>query len=735
MKIFYAFLLLLLFHSAAAQQIRITDEAKQPVTQAVVVIKPLSGGKETILLTDNRGMAVMPAFSGAHLIMVSHLAYEIYRDTLSGMSNNLIISIKPKNIRLDEVVVTAEYRPRTAGESVHPVKVINRKAIQTMAATDLAQVLDRELSMRVSQNMILGQGLSMNGMSGQNIKILMDGVPVTGRMDGNIDLGQLNMSTVERIEVVNGPMAAGFGTDAAGGVVNIITRQSPSNHYETGLNLMYETVGWYNADFLAGYRSGKKSVLLNGGRNFFDGWSPQDTGRVELWKPKEQYFGQMNLNYVLPEMIFSYRINGMHETVFNKGEPRLSPYFAYAFDENYKTLRFSNQLNHAYIITDRHTLNTTLSHSLYQRTKNTFRKDLVTLEETEVSGSGSNDTTLMNTWTAKSVFSSSDHKKRVSYQAGIDLTYEYATGTRFINERISTGDYAFFAGAEYRVTSKIEIKPSVRYGYNTSYSQPLIPSLMIRYGWTPSLTTRLSYGKGFRAPGIKERYLYFVDVNHNIRGNEDLLPESSHHFFLNVNHHIRKGSWDLNSDLNGFYSDISNLITLAQPDLSSSLYTYVNIGEYSTHGGSLSAEVARGQWSLLAGYSYTGRYNSLSWMENVGAYLYSPDANARIRYELARMGLSISVNAKYNGKQPVYIINQDGSISQSINEAYTFVDVSLQKSFFSKALTIVTGVRNLTEVTSVNAAVQGSAHSGGSGSLPVGTGRSGFIKLQYLLSR
>lgn len=688
-----------------------------------------------VVLTDNRGMAVMPSYSGAHHIIVSHLAYESHYDTLTWISNNLIISLKAKKITLDEVVVTAEYRPRMAGESIHPVKVISRKAIETMAATDLAQVLERELSMRISQNMILGKGLSMNGMSGQNIKILMDGVPVTGRMDGNIDLGQLNMSTVERIEVVNGPMAAGFGTDAAGGVVNIITRQSPSNHYEAGVNLMYETVGWYNTDFLTGYRSGKTSVLVNGGRNFFDGWSPQDTGRVELWNPKEQYFGQVNLNYVLSKMIFSYRLNGMHETVFNKGEPRLSPYFAYAFDENYKTLRLINQLNYTYTLTGRHSLNTTLSHSLYQRTKNTFRKDFITLEETEVSGSGYNDTTLMNTWSAKSVFSTSDEKRRLNYQAGIDLTHEYATGTRFAGDRITTGDYALFAGAEYRVTSRLEIKPSVRYGYNTSYTQPLIPSLMIRYSWTPSLTTRLSYGKGFRAPGIKERYLYFVDVNHNIRGNENLLPESSHNFFLNVNHHIHKGSWDFSTDLNGFYTDISNLITLAQPDLSSSLYTYVNIGEYSTHGGSLSAEVTRGHWSVNAGFSYTGRNNTLSGMENVNEYLYSPDAKARIRYELTRMGLSISVIAKYNGEQPVYIINQDGSISQSINEAYTFVDVSLQKSFFSKALTVATGVRNLTDVTSINASVQGSAHSGGSGSLSVGTGRSGFIKLQYLLSR
>jgi outer membrane receptor for ferrienterochelin and colicins len=151
--------------------------------------------------------------------------------------------------------------------------------------------------MRTSQDQVLGSGLTMNGLSGQNIKFLVDGVPVIGRLDGNIDISQLNLNNVERIEVVNGPMAASYGTDASGGVINLITRQQVDKPLHAGANVLYESVGHYNLDFLSGYNTGKSSVVLSAGRNFFEGWSQTDTGRWQAWKPKEQYFGNVKYRW------------------------------------------------------------------------------------------------------------------------------------------------------------------------------------------------------------------------------------------------------------------------------------------------------------------------------------------------------------------------------------------------------------------------------------------------------
>ncbi len=101
---------------------------------------------------------------------------------------------------LDEVVITAQHEEKTVGESVHLVRVITNRRIAEQAAVNLQDLLRMEPGMRLGQDNILGSSLSIQGLSGQNVKILIDGVPVIGRLNWNVDLSQLNLNTIERIE-------------------------------------------------------------------------------------------------------------------------------------------------------------------------------------------------------------------------------------------------------------------------------------------------------------------------------------------------------------------------------------------------------------------------------------------------------------------------------------------------------------------------------------------------------
>ena len=67
--------------------------------------------------------------------------------------------------------------------------------------------------------------VEMMGMSGRNMKILLDGVPLVDRSDLKEGLNQIDINTVERIEIVEGPMSVVYGTDALAGVINIITKK------------------------------------------------------------------------------------------------------------------------------------------------------------------------------------------------------------------------------------------------------------------------------------------------------------------------------------------------------------------------------------------------------------------------------------------------------------------------------------------------------------------------------
>lgn len=726
-----------------AQGIRVTDSSGAPVAQALVVIKPLSGDGSSTFLTGSDGSAHTGRILGKMQLLISHVSFNMHVDTLMAIDREIPISLVPRQVRLEEVVVTSEYTPRTSGETVHPVLVIDRNEMDNRAASTLEETLSQELNMRISQDPVLGAGMTMNGLSGQNIKFLVDGVPVTGRLDGNIDPGQLNLNQVSRIEIVNGPMAAAYGTDAAGGVVNIITRPAVDNTWQSGLNLYYESVGQYNADLFAGYNQGRSSFILSGGRNFFDGWSSPDTGRWQEWKPKEQYFGNAKYRWTGKNLVLGYQLNGFYEEISNKGTPKITPYYAYAFDEYYKTDRITNQVTAAWSMKNDFSLNTNIAHSWYRRTKNTYRKDLVSLEESMVpSGTTSagdgfalQDTTVMNAFTGRAVAGRFRPSAKLNYQAGIDLLYENASGTRFTEGIQGTGDYAVFGSTEYIPVRSLSVKPAVRVAYNTAYRAPVIPSVTVRYEPVDSLVIRASYGKGFRAPGVKERYLYFVDINHNIRGNANLQPEHSDNFFVSADYMFITGKVTNTTAVSGFYNDIDNLITLAQPDPGSSLFTYVNIGSYSTHGGTLTHTAGAGGFSATAGIAYTGRYNIYADSGDFDTYLYSPDYIFRAQYNFSRLHLTFSAYLKITGKLPGYQLNADESITQFTNDGYRFLDATLRKGLFNNTVYITAGMKNILGITSVTAASQASAHSGGANEQLVGNGRSAFVRLQWTLGK
>jgi outer membrane receptor for ferrienterochelin and colicins len=717
-----------------AQNIVITDGHGEGVYQAVVAVKQPNATKPDFAITDVNGGVDILIRSTPAFITVSHVSYKTHYDTLFQTTDNMTIALKLADVALPEVIITNEYTPRTQDQIVHATRIISNETINSRAANSLDELLEQEAGIRITQDNILGSGMSMNGLSGQNIKFLVDGVPVVGRLNGDIDISQLLLSDVERIEIINGPMSAMYGTDAAGGVINIISKPAAVSKTNGGVNFYHESSGHNNVDGYAGNRWNKSSIKVSGGRNYFGGWSTADTGRTDEWKPKEQIFGSINYAYTAKKFSIGFKSDILHETVTNLGETKITPYYAYAFDEYYKTIRLNNRLNASYMLGPYRGINISVARSDYKRTKNTWRKDMVSLEDELIPDANMHDTTIFNTWNVRGVISKQEDNQVLNYQAGIDIALEKAKGPRFINDTESIRDYAAFASAEYKPHEKLVIKPAVRIAYNSNYNAPVVPSLSVLYNISKPFQVRFSYGKGFRSPGIKELYLYFVDVNHNIQGNEDLKPENSQNFYMAVDHSLNINKLTIKTNVGGFYNDISDMIALAQPNLSNSLYTYVNIGKYSTHGFNFNTEVRIKQLSAGIGMSYTGRYNIYADSGDHKTYSYNPDLTLNFGYHVKKIGLSANVNFKYNGKLPGYTLTADNSVTQFYNDSYSIMDLIVRKSLFKGIMTVGGGIKNVFDVTNISTVNDGGVHSGSSNSLAVGTGRSLFFNLKIALS-
>ncbi len=742
-KIICLFLLFLpsLLH---AQSITVLEKSsKTPIPSAHVLLKTSDGNSESCHLTDANGQVIIaPAFFKKQLsISISYLGFKKITDTLI-LSSDKIYYLEEENQLLNEVVVTAQYAPGSPENSVHKIRIIDRKKIELMNAQNLRDVLSNELNIRLSQDNILGSSMSMQGMSGENVKILIDGVPVIGRTNGNIDLSQINLNTIERIEIVEGPLSVNYGTNALAGTINLITKKQQNSSIETKAAGYYESTGTYNVNAKAGYSKKKNTILISGGRHFFDGWSdgdkisvhnnkPQlaDSSRYKSWKPKEQYFGELNYSHRWKEKNLNYRGGYFSEKITNRGYPRL-PYGETAFDDAYRTWRNDHALHLNGKIGKKSNLNIQTAYNRYKRIKNTFFKDLTTLAQTFTENSGDQDTTLFTLFNSRGSYSTSNNSSKLNFESGYDINYETMTGLRIENNHQFIGDYAIFGSAEYAPIKSTIIRPGLRYAYNTSYKAPLIPSLNVKYSWRDKTSFRGSYARGFRSPSLKELYFLFVDINHNIRGNRNLQAESSDNFSFNVNHNRTKGKTIYKLEGSLFYNQIKNMITLAY--LESTSFSYINIGEFISKGVQLNAEIGISHFKFSTGYSYTMRSNLLSeTYSDIKKFNGSSEWRSSIVYDWKKSGMRFSVFYKYTGKLPGYALGNQDEIIQTFLEDYHMTDLTMSKNFCKKKINLSAGVKNILNVKNINAVSASSAHSSSSGSMPMSTGRLYFIGVDF----
>jgi outer membrane receptor for ferrienterochelin and colicins len=639
---------------------------------------------------------------------------------------------------LQEIVVTGAYKATGVDKAVVPTRIISVDKLRTIGVQSVGDLLKFQANLRIQQDNILGAGLSMQGLSGENVKILIDGIPVIGRQNGNIDLNQLNLQNVERIEIVEGPLSVQYGTNALAGTINIITKKTPSKQTELSAMTHYESVGHINFAGTVGLRGRNERILgidfeniatvISGGRNFFNGWSDVDTSRYKQWKPRVQHFLDWNAHAQSGKTRVGYVGSVFDEFILNRGKP-LAPYFENAFDDHYRTRRFMQGMTFNRTLDNGYNSNLQIAYNHFRRIKNTFYRDLVNLQNIQTENAGDQDTTRFTMFTARGTYAQTG-QKNLRFESGFDVNIENGTGLRIKNASQQIGDYAAFTSLEWVATPQLTIRPGLRATYNSSYKAPLIPSLNIRWQLDSVWTMRASYGMGFRAPSLKELYFYFVDINHNIRGNENLNAETSHNInvFLNAKKVINDFIFKV--EANGFFNQIKNLITLAQIAQTTNEFGYINIGVMKTTGGQVFLESVVKNTSWAIGTAYTARINTFN-NQTYSAGTWELRGNATWR--LPKWGVAANLWYKYSGAQPGFVLNENGTVENTHISGFHIADMGVSKKVFKDKCTLTTGIKNLFNVRNIASQLAGGAHSSSNGTSAMATGRNFYINCQIIL--
>ncbi|MEM5564227.1 TonB-dependent receptor [Psychroserpens sp. AS72] len=675
---------------------------------------------------------------------------------------------------LEEIVITGQYNPQSIKKSVHNVIVINRKQIEQQAASNLADLLNFNLNLNIIPNSQSGKStISFFGLDAQYFNILIDNVPMVSDngLGNNIDLTQINLDDVERIEIVEGSMGVEYGANAVSGVINIITKKSIDNDWKIQTYIQEETI----SDEYAWFDEGRHIQSINIAHNINDKWFAKlgfnrndftgflnnrqgksyyqnDGLRGYEWLPKHQITSNAIVNYKAKNFrvfykfeYFNERINFYDATVRANIDTQSQTSNPSATDRIFTTNRFLNNLNIDGKLNSGANYTFALSYQQQKRDINEFNYYILSHERSnEIDETYQSSQVVFSKGTINNLVKNDTYNFQLGYEGRYIEGFDTQASGEITqqNKTNKQNNIAIFGSSEIELSNTFSLRPGARFEYNSLFNSKFLGSLSARYLLKNGFELRGNIGTSYRVPNFEELYYYFVDSNHDVQGNENLDPESGYSAFLN----LKKRSWfndiSMISNFKMSYIDVSDKIDLAVVNTTPLQFQYINIDKFKLWGLTLDNTIKTQGLSFNLGVTFQGisRINSNE-VNGQDDFLYNFQVNTSASYVHKKWDTVFSLYLKYNGEQQNYVAtdtdeNGNSLYSKSTTEGYSWLDASIKKSFFDNTIDLTLGSRNLLDITNVNInnATVGGTHSSNNNALLLGYGRSYYLKLLYNLN-
>ena len=491
---------------------------------------------------------------------------------------------------LDEVVVTGTRTPKFLKDVPIQTRVINAKELAKLDATNVQDLLQQELpGVEFSYAMNQQTHLNFSGFGGQGVLFLVDGERLAGETMDDVDFTRLNMDNVERIEIVKGAASALYGSQAAGGVINIITKRS-QQPWTLQVNARYakHNEQRYGASF--GLNRKHLNNMLTAHFNRIDNYDVHSAANPAT-RIISTVYGDKTLN-IRDQLVWSptenFHLTGragyfFRETVRSADQP-----------ERYRD--FTGGLRMNWSISERDELQA--SYAFDQYDKSDYQR-ITRLDIRDYSNVQNSFRLLYN-----HSFDGGD-----VLTVGSDLMHDYLYNTNLNGETREQDSWDLFAQYDWRISDEWEAVGALRYDYfSDGKDSHVTPKLNVCYKPLPNLAIRAGYGMGFRAPTLKEKY-YNFDMSGIwiVEGNADLKSEVSHNFNLSAEY--TKGRYNLTAS--AYYNKVRNKLSTSAPYFKTAAdklpyLPYANLDDYNVCGGEIGVQA---KWDNGFGarltYAYT----------------------------------------------------------------------------------------------------------------------------------
>lgn len=626
-------------------------------------------------------------------------------------------SIKIKN--LDEVVITATRTVRQLSSLPLPVQLVSKKEIQSVNSLRLSDILNEQTGLITVPDFGGGEGIQLQGLDAQYTLILIDGAPLIGRSAGTLDLSRITIGNVRQIEIVKGASSSLYGSDALGGVINIITdspkygfngnlnsRAGSFNSYDSSLNLGYKRETFAISTFLNSFNSGGYDLNKNDVLNTVEPYSNYTLNSKLTYHFNKntnlflsgRYYSQ-NQDYVASEDLkgeSNIREWNSHLKLSHDYSKKWRSYFEF-YATRYKANEY---LNH----TDNSPFNASNFNQLLVRPEIRATYNL-NEKSAFIGGLGWNHETL----------------KRTDFSASPKFNSPYA-----------------YLQYDTNPTDNINVILGARFDNHSEYRSQFSPKAAIRYKLSEKIAIKGAMGYGFKAPDFRQLYFDFTNatVGYTVLGYnvvstkmpelesegqianmvvplsefENVLnPENSISFNLGADYNPLAS---LKFNLNLFRNNINDLIdtrVIANKTNGQNVFSYYNVHKVYTQGlefnttwkPSNDIKISGGYQLLFAkdkaaedafknGTVYARETPSspsfqLDKNDYFGLYNRSRHmANVKVFYEVTKWNLDANIRGTYRSKYGLYDTNGNTYLDtyDAFVESYTIWDIAINKTLY-----------------------------------------------------
>lgn len=494
-------------------------------------------------------------------------------------------------------VVTGSRTERKREDAVVATEVITRAQIEQLGVRDLPQLLQQHPGVEMVYTN-RGVGFRLQGLDPAYVLVLVDGERVAGRAGDFTDISRFSLRDIERVEIVKGPAAALYGSDALGGVVNLITRR-PTRPLEGAVRGMFGTLLEGDVRGYVGSKLGPLELRAGGGyrtRNPYD-WDSSDAaqsgpgirrvdGDAEVaYAPSERLRTWLRAAYVLTDLN-AIDMNDSGAT----------------FDRYQRTEQFDTWAGFKGALGTETTLTVRGHFGLFRD------QFLVDQRGSRALDDYSRDLTRL--WEG---FVQVDRRLgRHLLTGGVEGFSELLLSSRIFPQDVQRGRVGVWVQDEWVWVDRrfrVAVEPGFRVDVDTTFGAAPSPRLAVKIDPSRQVTLRTSWGLGFRAPTFNNLYLLFCNpgIGYCVDGNPKLTSENSNSVNMGVDWRLPFDGWLISAG--AWYTNLKNLINVTasgtpNPD-NPVVFTYENVANAYTLGAEVSARARISKGTYLE-VSYMG---------------------------------------------------------------------------------------------------------------------------------